>query len=273
MLPRWQELTLLVQRASDRPRWQQVQAVIISLWSGAWIVGQIGPPDTRLSPLDVPGRALETVGVDVRDALHSAGEFLAEPQRRTVLLLCAWVAGLLWAATTEHAQYTALAGWLLVMVAAEGLGYHQAIYRAVLALVGLVVLLYLCSLPLRRVPMNRRPRLLPRDVLSAGATAGALSGIVPLLAIGMLTTRVCRPYLTRPPALVGEVLSPIRPESTRAGGPARSSAGPAFDRSEQSDQRSRSEQQEQGGPARPEIDIPDQPGAEHDVADPARRTD
>ncbi|MBB5923300.1 hypothetical protein FHR81_004367 [Actinoalloteichus hoggarensis] len=301
LLPRWQEFTLLVRHAANRPRWQRVQAVIISLWSGAWILGQIGPAASRLSPLDVPGRALETVGVDIRDALRSAGEFLADPQRHTLLLICAWGAGLLWAATTERAQYTALAGWLLVMLAAEGLGYHEAVYRAVLGLVGFIVLLYLCSLPRRRVPVDRRARLLPRDVLSAGATASALAGIVPLLALGMLAMRVCGPYLTRPPTLVGEVPSPIRPESATPAVRADSPAHPSVERTGEtvSDSPAPSPPPEsptprlavtrvpaviprQGGPAESlgrdgrsgtTSAVPDQPGAAHDEVDPVREID
>lgn len=242
----------------------------MSLWTAGWILGQIGPPETRLSPLGVPGEVLAFFGLDVAQAVQTAGDFLAEPERRTVLLLCAWGAGVLWAATTERSQFPALLGWSSVMIAAEGLGYHEAVYRAILGMVGLIALLFLCSLPLRRVPVCRRARLLPRDVLSTGFTAAALSAVVPLLAVGLLVTRVCSPYLTRPPQILGPVRTPIRPEESTVAAP---SADPEPTPGGEPDAPGAAVRADRPAPedaSIPEIAIPDQPGADHDRPAAAR---
>ncbi|ALG07603.1 hypothetical protein [Kibdelosporangium phytohabitans] len=193
------ELARIWACVTDRPRWQLVMACVVSVWSLAWVVGQaIAPP---MAPSEVPRALLAWAGVPV-GWLDAVGQWAREDSRWWVFTVFAVAAGLLWAATTERAQLTALAGWLAVMAAAEGIGYHPAVYRAIIAMAGFILLLWLLSLPGKVSVMTNRITLVPRDVLRAGATAAAMAAMVPLLAVGLIVIRLLRPYVTRPPKVV-----------------------------------------------------------------------
>ncbi|MBP2473945.1 hypothetical protein JOF53_002817 [Crossiella equi] len=218
---RWRELPGAWAAAVTRPRWQLTLAFPVSVWVLCWVGGQFTTSGATPSPLDVPRAVLTRFGPGATGWLDVVSAWLRDPAHHDLLLGAAFVSGLLWAATTERAQLPALAGWLLVMAAAEGVGYQPAVSRAVLVLGGFIALLALCALPSRGKLVDRRPRLLPLDVLTAGAVAAALSGMVPLLAPGLVLTRLLRPYLTKP----------ARPDPTRPFIPlARPPADPLPDR-------------------------------------------
>lgn len=193
------ELARIWAVVTDRPRWQLVFACVVSVWTFAWVVGQgIAPP---MSPLEVPKALLDWAGAPV-GWLEAAGDWARDPSRWWVFSVLAVCGGLLWSATTERAQLTALFGWLTVMAAAEGIGYHPAIFRALIAMGAFITILWLLSLPGKVSVMNNRVTLVPRDVLRAGATAAAMAALVPLLALGLVVVRLVRPYVTRPPKVV-----------------------------------------------------------------------
>jgi hypothetical protein len=193
------ELARIWACVTDRPRWQLVLGCVVSLWTSAWVTGQaLAPP---MAPLEVPRGLLGWAGVPV-GWLDDVSQWAREPSRVWVWSVVAVAAGLLWAATTERAQMTAVTGWLALLVAAEGIGYHPAVFRAVIAMVGFVVVLVLLALPGKVSVMNQRVTLIPRDVVRAGATAAAMAAMVPLLALGLVIIRLVRPYVTRPPKVV-----------------------------------------------------------------------
>ncbi|XVV05510.1 hypothetical protein ACQPW3_09015 [Actinosynnema sp. CA-248983] len=183
------ELVRLSRCAVDRPRWQLGLAVVVSVWSLAWVVGQpFGGP----SPLDVVRAPFAWAGVPV-GWLDAVGAWCAG---RTGWL--APVGGLLWAMTTTRRQLPALGGWLAVMAAAESVGYG-AVHRALLALGVFLAVLGVASIPGRRAFVVDRIALIPKDVARAAATAVALSAVVPLIAPGLVVAGLLRPYVTRPP--------------------------------------------------------------------------
>ncbi|CAM4087770.1 hypothetical protein KIPE111705_39980 [Kibdelosporangium persicum] len=193
------ELARIWACVTDRPRWQLVLACVVSAWTLAWVVGQaIAAP---MTPLEVPRALLGWAGVPV-GWLDAAAGWTRDPSRWWVLAVLAVCGGLLWAATTERAQLTAVFGWLAVLVAAEGIGYHPAVLRAVFSMIGFILLLWLLSLPGKVSVMSNRITLVPRDVVRAGATAAAMAAMVPLLAVGLVVIRLVRPYVTRPPKAV-----------------------------------------------------------------------
>jgi hypothetical protein len=200
------ELVRLWRCVIDRPKWELVLAMVTSTWTMAWIVGQAHP--SRPSPLDLIADVMTWAGIPI-DWLTATSAWFDRDARHGVLIGVAVVAGLLWAATTERAQRPALAGWLAVLFAAEGLGYYPAVYLAVLTMIGFVVLLALLALPGKTPFAIDRIVLVPRDVVRAGATAAALAAMVPLLTPIMLLTRLLRPYVTRPPTRVER--SPLAP--------------------------------------------------------------
>jgi hypothetical protein len=193
------ELARIWACVTARPRWELVLGCLVSVWTFAWVLGQaMAPP---MAPLEVPRGLLDWAGVPV-GWLDDVSEWAREPSRVWVWSVLAVAAGLLWAATTERAQMTAVAGWVAVLVAAEGIGYHPAVFRAVIAMVGLVVVLMVLGLPGKVSVMDPKVRLIPRDVLRAGATAAAMAAMVPLLAVGLVIIRLVRPYVTRPAKVV-----------------------------------------------------------------------
>jgi hypothetical protein len=181
---------------TDRPRWQLVLACVVSVWTLAWVVGQaVAAP---MAPSDVPRSLAGWAGIPT-GWLDDVSDWARDPGRSGVFAVLAVAAGLLWAATTERAQLTAVLGWLTVMVAAEGIGYQPAVIRAVIAMVVFIVVLTLVSLPGKvNLVMMNRVVLIPKDVIRAGATAAAMAAMVPLLAVGMVVVRLVRPYVTRP---------------------------------------------------------------------------
>jgi hypothetical protein len=193
------ELARIWACVTDRPRWQLVLACVVSVWTFAWVLGQaVAPP---MAPLDVPRGLLDWAGVPV-GWLDAASEWARDPSRQWVFAVVAVSGGLLWAATTERAQLTAVFGWLAVLVAAEGISYHPAVFRAVIAMVGFIVVLMLLALPGKVSVMSSRVTLIPRDVLRAGATAAAMAAMIPVLAVGLAVIRLVRPYVTQPPRVV-----------------------------------------------------------------------
>ncbi|SDN56383.1 hypothetical protein [Allokutzneria albata] len=192
-----------------RPRAQLVLAVPVSLWALAWVGGQFVEGGARWSPLDVLRSVTGRFGVPDPGWPAAVSAWLRDPLHHGLLSWLAVAAGLLWAATSARAQVPALAGWLVLMVAGEGLGYVPAFTRAAGAMAGFITLLAVLSLPNRGRMIVRRIGLLPRDVLRAGVVAAALSLLVPLLAPGLALTRLLRPYLTRP----------ARPDPSRRGVP------------------------------------------------------
>ncbi|GLZ33892.1 hypothetical protein Lesp02_60800 [Lentzea sp. NBRC 105346] len=192
------ELVRLCRCAVRRPRWQLVLAALLSVWTLAWVLGQLGREP--LSPLDLvawTGIPLEAASSWARD-------------RADVLIWCATLGGLSWAATTERAQLPALAGWLAVLVAGEAAGYEPAVHRAMLSMGVFLLVLALVSVTGRRAFVVDRIAVMPRDVLRAGVTAAVLTAIVPLLAPGLAVTRLVRPYVTKPPRLRRVEPPPLR---------------------------------------------------------------
>ncbi|NUT51971.1 MAG: hypothetical protein HOV94_32460, partial [Saccharothrix sp.] len=119
-----QELVRLCRIAVDRPRWQLAFAVVVSVWSLAWVVGQVfGGAPSPLEVLPVRWAGLPTGWLDATRAWFDG---------RTGFLAVA--GGLLWAMTSPGRQASALVGWLAVMAAAEDVGY-VAVRWALLVLV------------------------------------------------------------------------------------------------------------------------------------------
>lgn len=176
-------------------------AVVVSSWALASILGQVGGSPT--SPLGVLRAPVDWAGIPV-GWLDAVRGWITG--RQDVLAGLAVVAGLLWAVTTERAQLPALAGWLAVLVAIEAVGYPTAVRGALGTLVVFVGVLAVLALPGRRGMVVDRIALLPKDVLRTGATAVALSAVVPLIAPGLVLVGLLRPYATRPPRL-----DPTRP--------------------------------------------------------------
>jgi len=194
MRERRRELARLCRCAITRPRWHLALAVLVSAWALASVVGQVGGAPT--SPLGVLRVPVDWAGIPVA-WLDAVRDWIAA--RRDLVAGLAVVAGLLWAVTTERAQLPALVGWLAVLVAVEAVGYPNAV-RAALATTAIFVgVLALLALPGRRRMVVDRIALLPRHVLRTGATALALSAVVPLIAPGLLLACLVRPYTTRPP--------------------------------------------------------------------------
>ncbi|MEU5695667.1 hypothetical protein [Actinosynnema sp. NPDC020468] len=183
------ELARLCRCAADRPRRQLVLAVLVSVWSLSWVLGQAyGSP----SPVDVVRAPVAWAGLPT-GWLEAASGWL---EGRSGFL--AITAGLLWAMTTTRRQGSALLGWLAVMLAAESVGYG-AVHRALLTLGVFLGAVVLASLLGRRAFVVDRIALVPKDVLRAAATAVALSAVVPLVAPGLAVAGLLRPYVTRPP--------------------------------------------------------------------------
>ncbi|WP_232519725.1 hypothetical protein [Actinosynnema pretiosum] len=205
------ELVRLCRCAVARPRRQLVAAAVVSVWSLAWVVGQVLH---RPSPLDVVASAARWAGVPV-GWLEAVADWCGG---RTGFL--AVVGGLLWAVTTERRQGRALLGWVAVMLAAESVGYG-AVRHALLALGGFLLVVVVLSLPGRRAFVVDRVALIPRDVLRAGSTALALAAVVPLVAPGLAVAGLLSPYVTRPP----RPRAPITPVRADAAESAPSPAG------------------------------------------------
>ena len=181
------ELARLGRIAVDRPKWQLGVAVVVSAWSLAWVVGQAFGAPSPLEVLPVRWAGLPTGWLDA-----TRGWF----DGRTGFLAVA--GGLLWAMTSTSRQGSALAGWLAVMAAAEDLGY-VAVRWALLSFAVFLAVMGLVSLTGRRAFVVDRIAVIPQDVARAGATAVALSAVVPLIAPGLLLARLVGPYVTRPP--------------------------------------------------------------------------
>lgn len=179
--------------------------VVVSAWSCAWILGQVG--GTPTSPLAVLRGPLDWAGVPI-GWLDAVGGWIRD--RQDVLAGLAVVAGLLWAVTTERGRLAAPTGWFAVLVAAEAIGYAAAVHRALLTLAVVIGVFAVLSYVGRRAFVVDRIALLPRGVLHAGATAVTLSAVVPLIAPGLLLAGLVRPYVTRPPRL-----DPTRPHIPR----------------------------------------------------------
>ncbi len=182
-----QELARLCRVVVDRPPWQLGFAVVVSVWSLAWVVGQAFGAPSPLEVLPVRWAGLPTGWLDAAGAWCDG---------RTGFL--AGAGGLLWAMTSPGRQASALAGWLAVMAAAEDVGY-VAVRWALLAFAVFLALMGLVSLTGRRAFVVDRVAVIPRDVARAGATAAALSAVVPLVAPGLVLARLVGPYVTRPP--------------------------------------------------------------------------
>jgi hypothetical protein len=182
-----QELARLCRIAVDRSRWQLGFAVVVSAWSLAWVVGQAFGEPSPLEVLPVRWAGLPTGWLESTRAWFDG---------RTGFLAVA--GGLLWAMTSPGRQSSALAGWLAVMAAAEDVGY-VAVRWALLVLVVFLAVMGLVSLTGRRAFVVDRVAVIPRDVARAGATAVALSAVVPLVAPGLAVVRLVGPYVTRPP--------------------------------------------------------------------------
>lgn len=190
------ELARIWACVTERPRWQLVLAFVVSVWTFAWVIGQaVAPP---MAPSDVPRAVAEWAGIPT-GWLDGVTQWARDPDRQWGFGALAVTGGLLWAATTERLQLPALVGWLAMLVAAEGIGYHPAIFRGVIAMVAVIAVLGVLALPGKVNVMINRVVLIPRDVLRAGATAAALAAMVPLLAPGLAVVRLLRPYVTRPP--------------------------------------------------------------------------
>ncbi|TWP44737.1 hypothetical protein FKR81_40890 [Lentzea tibetensis] len=181
------ELLRLYLCAVRRPRPQLVLAAILSIWTLAWVIGQLTPHQP--TPLGL----VAWTGLP----LHAASEWARE--RADVLIWLATVGGLSWAATTERAQLPALSGWFAVLVAGEAAGYQHAVHRALLSMVAFMAVLAVVSITGRRAFVVDRVAVIPRDVLRACVTAAVLSAIVPLIAPGLALTRLVSPYVTKPP--------------------------------------------------------------------------
>ncbi|MEU4740139.1 hypothetical protein AB0G02_06680 [Actinosynnema sp. NPDC023658] len=195
-----QELARLCRVAVDRPRWQLGFAVVVSVWTLAWVVGQAFGEPSPLEVLPVRWAGLPTGWLD-----STRGWF----DGRTGFLAVA--GGLLWAMTSPGRQASASFGWLAVMAAAEDVGY-VAVRWALLVFAVFLVVMGLVSLTGRRAFVVDRLAVIPRDVARAAATAVALSAVVPLVAPGLALARLVGPYVTRPPRRrVGEPI--VRPAS------------------------------------------------------------
>lgn len=182
-----QELAGLCRVVVDRPRWQLGFAVAVSLWSLAWVLGQAFGGPGPLEVLPVRWAGLPTGWLDVARGWCDG---------RTGFLAVA--GGLLWAMTSARRQGSALLGWLAVMASAEDVGY-VAVRWALLAFAVFLVVMGLASITGRRAFVVDRVAVIPKDVARAGATAAALSAVVPLIAPGLVLARLVGPYLTRPP--------------------------------------------------------------------------
>ncbi|PSL56525.1 hypothetical protein B0I31_103276 [Saccharothrix carnea] len=181
------ELARLCRIAVDRPKWQLGFAAVVSTWSLAWVVGQAFGAPSPLDVLPVRWAGLPTGWIEATRAWFDGRTgFLAVP------------GGLLWAMTSPGRQASALVGWLAVMAAAEDVGY-VAVRWALLALAVFLAVMGLVSLTGRRAFVVDRVAVIPRDVARAGATAVALSAVVPLVAPGLVLARLVGPYVTRPP--------------------------------------------------------------------------
>jgi hypothetical protein len=200
------------------PRWQLVIVVVVSAWSCAWILGQVG--GTPTSPLAVLRGPLDWAGIPI-GWLDAVGGWIRD--RQDVLAGLAVVAGMLWAVTTERGRLAAPTGWFAVLVA-EAIGYAAAVHRALITLAVVIGVFAVLSCAGRRAFVVDRIALLPRGVLHAGATAVALSAVVPLIAPGLLVAGLVRPYVTRPPRF--DPTRPriprqrVRPAASPAAGPA-----------------------------------------------------
>ncbi|SHF41437.1 hypothetical protein [Streptoalloteichus hindustanus] len=203
----WAEWIELARDARSAPRWQLAVAGLLSVLWLCWLVDQAG--DAR-SPLGVLRAGL--TWADLPGAwLDGTRAWLAAPHRRTVVGVAAWAAGVLWAATARRRVLPAVVGWVLLLTVADALGYQAAARSAGLGFAVVVGVLLALSVPLRRRPVVRRARLLPRDVFVAGARAAALTVLVPLSAPLLVVAAVCHPYLTRPPRRL-----PVRLPAPRA---------------------------------------------------------
>jgi hypothetical protein len=201
------ELARIWACVTDRSRGQLILAAVVSIWTLAWVIGQaVAPP---MSPLDVPRSLMSWAGIPA-GWLDGVSAWARDPSRGLVFGALAIAGGLLWAAGTERAQLPAVLGWLAVLVAAEGIGYHPAVLRGVLAMVGFILVLVLLSLPGKVSVMVSRIVLIPKDVVRAGATAAAMAAMVPLLVLGLVIIRLVRPYVTRPPRVPVPREAPIK---------------------------------------------------------------
>jgi hypothetical protein len=182
-----QELARLCRVVVDRPRWELGFAVVVSVWSSVWVVGQAFGAPSPLEVLPVRWAGLPTGWLDAtRDWFDGRTGFLAV------------AAGLLWAMTSARRQASALFGWLAVMAAAQDVGY-VAVRWALLTFAAYLAVMGLVSITGRRAFVVDRIAIIPRDVARAGATAMALSAVVPLVAPGLALVRLVGPYVTRPP--------------------------------------------------------------------------
>lgn len=195
------EIVRLARCVVRRPRWQLVLAVLLSAWTLAWVLGQLA--ETPLTPLGV----LAWTGIPL-DAASSWAQ-----ERENVLAWLATLGGLSWAATTEQGQLPALAGWFAVLVAGEAAGYEHAVQRAMLSMVVFLVALSAVSLTGRRAFVVDRVAVMPKDVMRAGVTAAVLTAVVPLIAPGLVLTRLVRPYVTKPPRPLRRVETPLLRET------------------------------------------------------------
>lgn len=182
-----QELVRLCRVVVDRPRWELAFAVVVSAWSLVWVVGQASGGPSPLEVLPVRWAGLPAGWLD------ATGDWF---DGRTGFLAVA--AGLLWAMTSERRQASASFGWLAVMAAAEDVGY-VAVRWALVTLAAYLAVMGLVSITGRRAFVVDRIAVIPRDVARAGATAAALSAVVPLVAPGLALARLVGPYVTRPP--------------------------------------------------------------------------
>ncbi|WP_447006288.1 hypothetical protein ACRAKI_07340 [Saccharothrix isguenensis] len=181
------ELARLCRVVVDRPRWELAFAVVVSAWSLVWVGSQVFGGPSPLEVLPVRWAGLPTGWLDATGAWFAG---------RTGFLAVA--GGLLWAMTSARRQASALFGWLAVMAAAQDVGY-VAVRWALLTFVVHLAVMGLVSITGRRAFVVDRIAVIPRDVAQAGATAAALSAVVPLLAPGLALARLVAPYVTRPP--------------------------------------------------------------------------
>ncbi|MBB5152907.1 hypothetical protein [Saccharopolyspora phatthalungensis] len=191
------ELARLYRAALNRPRWQQVLAFGVSLWTLAWIMGQFLTPQDGPTALGVLGQLAARLGLTGGSWAERLTETWQNSGGGFALL-----GGLLWAATTERGQLPALLGWVAVMLGSERLGYQPAVLLAVVTLVGFVFVLWLAAALTNCRFVDRRTTLLPRDVVRAGVTAAALSAVVPLFAPAFFLTRLGNPYVTKAPRIL-----------------------------------------------------------------------
>lgn len=210
------EVVRLCWVAGERPPWLQVAAFVVSVWTLWWIGGQFVVSGAPPSAIEVLGNLGGRFGL----AESSWGERVARAWEHAGPVL-ATAGGLLWAATSEREQSTALLGWVCVMLGSEQIGYQPSVVVAVGALVGFVVVLLGCSIVVERTARGV-PRMMSRDVVRAGVVAATLSAVVPLFAPCFFAFRLVRPYLTRPPRVVrsggwSEVPEQAAPRRSEAG--------------------------------------------------------